>query len=272
MAKINYFAKKNELMTRSKKWIATLDHKYKNDIENAIQNTIIYPKDFEIDYVEPRVDKCKITFLKKDSVSAIFDVGETPDKACVLNFASYKNPGGKFTEGSSAQEECLCHESFLYNVLRAFENDFYKPNRKNSNKALYNDNLLYSKFVYFFKETGVIPCDVITCAAPNKKAAMKYHNIDSDTVNNAMMSRLYHIFQAAYNQKVDILILGAYGCGVFGNNVTDIANMMYILLNSTYKDCFKEVVFAIPQCNEYDNTFEIFKNAYYKYNLHERMN
>ena len=39
-------------------------------------------------------------------------------KIAVLNFASFKNPGGMFYNGSSAQEESLCHESFLYNVLK----------------------------------------------------------------------------------------------------------------------------------------------------------
>ena len=53
----------------------------------------------------------------RKKVKELFD--EEKESICALNFASYKNPGGKFMDGSSAQEECLCHESILYEVLSA---------------------------------------------------------------------------------------------------------------------------------------------------------
>ena len=34
-------------------------------------------------------------------------------RTAILNYASYKSPGGFFLEGSPAQEEALCHESIL---------------------------------------------------------------------------------------------------------------------------------------------------------------
>ena len=270
MSKINYFANKEELKKRANQWTNYMENNYKVDIDNSVQNTIIYPLGFELDDINPRFEWTDFIFLKMDSVSAIFEVSNTNDKVCVLNFASYKNPGGKFMEGSSAQEESLCHESFLYNVLRRFDKEYYLPNKKDVNDSLYRDNLLYSKFILFFKPTLITPCDVITCAAPNKTAAVKYHGISEDVVNEHMMSRLNHVLQAAYDQKVDTLILGAYGCGVFGNNPKDVANMMYILLNSTYKNCFKKVIFAIPEFSKKDKTFTIFKEAFNKYDNIER--
>ena len=58
-------------------------------------------------------------FCDKDTMSALIDEGhDNPgEKIAVLNFASYQNPGGKFLEGSSAQEESLCHASTLYECL-----------------------------------------------------------------------------------------------------------------------------------------------------------
>ena len=80
------------------------------------------------------------------SVEAIFAYQD--GKVAVLNFASYKNPGGKFLDGSRAQEECLCHESNLYNVL-ATQADYYAWNNAHKNRALYLNRALYSPDIIF---------------------------------------------------------------------------------------------------------------------------
>ena len=147
MGKFNYFLKKNEMEKRAIQWTKYMEYKHKKDIENSISNSLIYEDSFNT-RIEPRYDDTNIVFLKKDTVSAIFDVSNTDNgKICALNFASYKNPGGMFIKGSTAQEECLCHESFLYNVLKRFENKYYKVNKQKLNKSLYTNKLLYSKFI-----------------------------------------------------------------------------------------------------------------------------
>lgn len=84
---------------------------------------------------------------KLDSVKSA--IQHRDGKTAVLNFASYKNPGGKFMEGSSAQEECLCHASTLYNVLKQFP-VYYQWNRVHNNRALYTNRALYSEDVIFW--------------------------------------------------------------------------------------------------------------------------
>lgn len=62
-------------------------------------------------------------------------------KTCVLNFASFKNPGGGFLKGTVAQEEYLCQNSTLYNVLSRFTS-YYEKNRLSTNDALYSPGIV----------------------------------------------------------------------------------------------------------------------------------
>src|SRR5204863_2972513 len=93
--------------------------------------------------------------------------------AC-LNFASAKNPGGGFLNGSLAQEEALACASGLYPCLLAAP-DYYARNRANRS-ALYLDLLVFSPLLPFFRnDAGVllekpILASVITAPAPNAEA------------------------------------------------------------------------------------------------------
>ena len=182
-------------------------------------------------------------------------------KTAALNFASYKNPGGKFLEGSIAQEEFLCHSSNLYNILMKFDESYYKINRQNTNNHLYHSNLLYTPSVIFIDKNVITArCDIITCAAPNTHAAMKYANVSYEECLKSMIERVDHVLNAAYKHHVKNLILGAFGCGVFGNNATDVASVFMSLLNTKYNNVFKMVEFAIP-ISAYNNNNEEFYNV-----------
>jgi uncharacterized protein (TIGR02452 family) len=68
--------------------------------------------------------------------------GKTP---AVLNFASAKNPGGGFLNGSIAQEEALAISSGLYRTLTKLP-QFYDANKK-STSAFYTHHAIYSPSV-----------------------------------------------------------------------------------------------------------------------------
>ena len=177
----------------------------------------------------------------------------------MLNFASYKNPGGMFINGSKAQEECLCHASYLYNVLSQFTDKFYKWNNENKNRALYFNRALYSPGILFFDGVEDFYCDVITCAAPNKSAAQQYGKVSVQENTDVLKSRIKFVLDIAADNQVDTLILGAFGCGVFGQDAEEVAGIFKEYLSNSY-GCFNKVVFAVP--DDYTNNLSAFRKVF----------
>ena len=261
-----YFIGKEKRIVKAHKWYEKMKSEYQDDIMESVKGTRHYKDPQSINVVSDRCEESEIEFLNTDTVSAIMYANTNePGKICALNFASYKRPGGMFLNGSSAQEESLCHESTLYNVLELFRGEFYEPNKKRLNKALYNDNMLYSPNIIFIQEskpTIIGYSDIITCAAPNKGAAQQYQGVSNEKCKKAMINRIESVLKVAYSQNVDVLILGAFGCGVFKNDPIDVATIFHTMLNNKYKKCFKKVIFAIPSMNKRDATLDIFKRVF----------
>jgi len=248
-----YWAEKENRAIQAKKHTEEMEQKYQKQIITSAKETMRYNPEFSIFVRNP--GNISYEVIDMDSVQAVIKYAKN-HRAAVLNFSSYKNPGGMFLKGSKAQEECLCHKSFLYNVLTRQES-FYEWNNQHKNKALYLDRGLYSPNILFFSGEEEVFCDVITCAAPNKSAAQKYQSI-SDTENTeALRSRIRFLLDIAYDQEVEILILGAYGCGVFGQDPIEVASIFKEYLKE-YN--FKKVIFAIPKGK--NGNYEAFKRTF----------
>lgn len=244
-------------------WTNKMNKLYSNQIKEAVKDSILYPIKSSINIDDNNINTDTSIDIRGDldSVNAILEYKRRYNKMAVLNFASYKNPGGGFLKGSMAQEECLCQESNLYNILIQFKEKFYEPNQKRLNKGLYNNNLIYTPNVLFFKNNKTLTCDVITCAAPNKKVAKERYNMSDNIIYKTMEDRIDHILYSAYKNRIDCLILGAFGCGVFSNDPKDVATIFKNLLETKYNKIFKKVVFAIPNQNR-NNNYKIFYNVF----------
>ena len=239
-----YWDDKEKRAELAKKHCADMAFHFARLISDSVTETEMYFPDFVMEPVEvPAEHKTEFVVADLDSVSAIFeyDTGKT----AVLNFSSYKNPGGMFLNGSKAQEECLCHASTLYNVLKSFQVGFYDWNNQHKNKALYLNRGLYSPNIVFIQNDKRKACDVITCAAPNKSAAQKYQNVTDEKNRACLIDRIRFVLDIAAQNKVNTLILGAYGCGVFGQDATEVAELFKHYLTTTHK-MFDTVVFAVP--------------------------
>ncbi len=173
-----------------------------------------------------------------DSLSAADRFGE--GKTAILNFADYGQAGGRFLDGSHAQEECLCHESTLFNILDSPElSGYYKWNRAHKNKGLYENRAIYSPQVRF--SCGKY-FDVLTCAAPYAWAARR-NGVSQEQIDAVMADRIHFIHNILEHEMVDTAILGAYGCGVFRNTPETAARLFK---KEFAASGIRNVIYAIP--------------------------
>lgn len=192
-----------------------------------------------------------------------------PDKRIgVLNFASATNPGGGVVWGSSAQEESLCRCSTLYPALnqKNLLVNYYNFHRRRQD-SLYTDRCIYTPDVKVIKSDTDYPerldstkffnVDVITCAAPNLRHA--------DPISDAELERLHlkrgrRILDVAVENKIDCLVLGAFGCGAFRNDPQIVARV-YAKLMEEFKGAFDLVEFAVFYWGNEITNYQAFKDA-----------
>nr|MBQ6241264.1 TIGR02452 family protein [Lachnospiraceae bacterium] len=192
---------------------------------------------------------------------------EFPDKKiAVLNFASANNPGGGVKRGSGAQEEALCRCSTLYPALdqRMLWDQYYDVNRDAGN-SLYTDALIYSPGVMICKtdnsdpqrlpQEDFVAVDVITCAAPN----LRFQDAPPD-IYEIHLSRARHIFHIAAYKKVDILVLGAFGCGAFRNDPA-IVSRAWREAQTAYRNRFDVIEYAIPRNASNSENYDAFRET-----------
>lgn len=257
-----------------------IQNKYFDDVKNSIQNSSVYMDDLK-DFIGPdRVKFCSTKYVVNklrsfEAAEDLLDVAPNK-KVAVLNFASAKNPGGGVVNGASAQEECLCRVSTLYNVItdNKFKKDFYDYHKAKSG-TLYSNRLIYSPDIVIVKDddgyllSKPYKIDVITCAAPNLNAHSKEEysgdrgtsQVSDDQLFNIHVARCSNIIKAAADHGVEVLVLGAFGCGVFRNNPTIVAKAMKKALESSHYK-FERVIFPIF-CKEWETeNYDAFKEVF----------
>ena len=118
--------------------------------------------------------------------------------------------------------------SALYPCISA-QFTMYEYNR-NENTPLYSDIMIYSPDVPIFRDDSgsllvhPIVSSFITAPAVNNKIAKDRGILDSD-IRYAMKNRVRKILELAYSKNPEAIILGAFGCGVFGNKPENVAKI-----------------------------------------------
>lgn len=212
--------------------------------------------------------KTRITLSSEDTLRGLERVaGESASSVCGLNFASARSPGGGYLRGGSAQEESLCRATTLYAAIAA-QAGFYQENKAWPN-AIYSDAIIYSPDVLVIRDRHELlrpdpfPVGIVTAPAPNKKALIEAGLAArlGQEVDQALSRRVDRILRIALAQGHRAIVLGAWGCGVFGNDPDQVAGLFADALSGPFRGCFERVHFAVPGA-ESDQTLIAFRRHF----------
>lgn len=216
---------------------------FRHALDEAVRGTRLYTPDAPPPPASPGTLHTQVEVVNETTLAgarALLDAGENP---AALNFASAKNPGGGFLGGSEAQEESLARASGLYACLRGSPYyDFHRAQRD----PVYSDHMIVSPSVPVIRDDeGALleapwPCTFVTSPAVNRGALKR--PVD---VAPIMRSRLAKVLDAFAAHGCVAIVLGAWGCGVFRNDPTEIAELFAEALRTTHRGVFSRVRFSV---------------------------
>lgn len=234
-------------------------------VKNSINGTVLY-KQGETPVIPAKSGECRITVTQERTFEAAKNLmGEYQGaKVGVLNFASAKNVGGGVVRGASAQEECLCRCSTLYPCLDTeYLFDNYYQMHRSLKELTYTDACIYTPDIMVIKTDTNYPesmpesewysVDVLTCPAPNA-----CNPIRDDILLEIHRKRGRHIISIAAENDIDVLVLGAFGCGAFRNN-PEIVARAYKEILPQFTGYFKEIRFAVYCPPRNTKNYDVFR-------------
>ena len=252
-------------------------NEFADDIAASIEGTRTFaPEDF--DAVELQVTKklqstscdTKFCVANETTFAAASNILQKQPQAKVLclNFASAKNAGGGFLRGSQAQEEALCRASALYASIEP-QRSYYDSNRR-CGTCLYTDHMIYSPMVPVFRDDNdallIEPYRVsfITAPAVNTGALANSEPEKLPLVSDVMRSRIDKLLSLAVLNGYRHLVLGAWGCGVFRNEPSRIAELFREQLTGTgrFAAAFECVRFGVLDFAKDKSTFRAFDDCF----------
>jgi len=155
---------------------------------------------------------------------------------------------------------------------------YYQKNR-DAHDNLHTDACIYSPGVVICKTDDAFPermeekdwvtVDVISCAAPNlrRRPSNAYNSdcaspvtVTSTDLYKLHLKRAKHILHIAAANKVDALILGAFGCGAFANDPQVVARAYRDALKD-YKRYFQYIEFAVYCRADETENYDAFQRA-----------
>ena len=191
-------------------------------------------------------ERCRFSVTNEDS----FQAARRYDRPYVMNFANAHCPGGGFKLGANAQEESLCRCSTLYaSITSQAAAPMYRYNNSHVS-SVESDHMIFSPDVLVFRDiNGALLSDpflvsVVTVPAPNRHGAALFAG--AKVLAETMRRRIRILLRIAEQKRFRNLVLGAWGCGAFGNRPEEVAgHFKTVLVDEEFGRYFDEVCFAI---------------------------
>lgn len=218
---------------------------------------------------------------RTEGAAALLPLGHLP--VLVLNFANPVRPGRGVRTGAKAQEEDLCRASSLLVSLESEEAGSYYSYNKSQDSSWGSDAVMITPEVEIIKDEygnlldESVVVAVMTCAAPLTKQGLDAER--GKQYEDMLFQRIMGMLKVAAYSGYQMLVLGAFGCGVYGNDAHLVSDLFYRALKEfrfdgmVAKDFFRRVDFAVwdhsPTQYNYKEFSRNFKDFYREENERE---
>jgi len=207
----------------------------------------------------PDIESTSVQVVNATTMQAAYGLVCEGERPAVLNFANGISPGGGFRQGSRAQEEVLCRSSALYATLKGDQMYAHHLERPTPDST---DWVIWSPEVPVFRDDAGVALeqtwmiDVITSAAPVAQ------RVGQPLSGDLLKQRIHRVLTIAAAEGSTTLVLGAWGCGAFGNDPVRTARDFRSALETEFGGWFTRVVFAITDWSSDRRVFGPFRDVF----------
>ena len=233
----------------------------KEVLDAAVEGTEYYPAGTEFETKASHIFPFIEVVNETTAQAAVRLQAAGKENIVALNFASARNQCGGWLQGAQAQEEDLARCSGLYACVKK------KPLFYNANilcdDTFYTDGIIYSPKVPFFRDEYLLLLEepfllsLITAPAPNVSSLTKLGTLDKELQEAVFIIRATKVLQVAAKHGHKNIILGAWGCGAFGNDPEVVTQAFIHALRAVPQ--FNHVCFAVYDTREPPVLFETFQ-------------
>jgi len=216
-----------------------------------------------------------ITFSSLTTADAIKYFANNRQEVCALNFANGSAVGGGYKNGAIAQEEDLCRRcpNLFTSLLGAKKAGFYPFGPGARDPGRYSDVLFTPDIMLArgseddgfprWPEQEQVKCSIVTAAAPNLNREMRGGGDVKDVVKMYNAIKAILIAPVLLNPRINTLVLGAWGCGVFRCDPVEMSDLFAqaLVLKDRLGRFYDNIHFAIPSFSAEDQNGKIFKDT-----------